>query len=67
MDTFGKWEETVLEKTFDNVNFVSCHAYYHPELQPDGTRDMKSFLASGAIWTVSSTMSPPPSMQPRPG
>lgn len=42
-----KWEETVLEKTFDNVNFVSCHAYYHPELQPDGTRDMKSFLASG--------------------
>ena len=47
MDTFGKWEETVLEKTFDNVNFVSCHAYYHPELQPDGTRDMKSFLASG--------------------
>ena len=47
MDTFGKWEETVLEKTFDNVNFVSCHVYYHPELQPDGTRDMKSFLASG--------------------
>ena len=26
-------KQTVLEKTFDNVNFVSCHAYYHPELQ----------------------------------
>lgn len=47
MGTFGAWEETVLEKTYENVNFVSCHAYYHPELQPDGTRDMKSFLAAG--------------------
>ena len=42
MPTFGKWEETVLEKTYDNVNFVSCHAYYHPE-----NGDMASFLASG--------------------
>ncbi|MBT1163429.1 alpha-N-arabinofuranosidase [Bifidobacterium felsineum] len=47
MDTFGKWEETVLEKTYENVDFISCHAYYHPESQPDGTRDMASFLASG--------------------
>ena len=47
MDTFGRWEETVLEKTYDLVNFVSCHAYYHPELQPDGSRDMASFMASG--------------------
>lgn len=47
MDTFGTWEETVLNKTYENIDFVSCHAYYHPELQADGTRDMKSFLASG--------------------
>ena len=47
MDTFGRWEETVLEKTYDLVDFVSCHAYYHPELQPDGSRDMVSFMASG--------------------
>ena len=47
MDTFGSWEETVLEHAYDNVNFISCHAYYHPQLQPDGTRDMASFLASG--------------------
>jgi alpha-N-arabinofuranosidase len=42
MDTFGSWERTVLEKTFENVDFVSCHAYYHP-----GDGDMASFLASG--------------------
>lgn len=47
MDTFGRWEETVLQKTYDLVDFVSCHAYYHPELQPDGSRDMASFMASG--------------------
>ncbi len=47
MDTFGAWEETVLEKTYELVDFISCHAYYHPELQPDGTRDMVSFMAAG--------------------
>ena len=47
MPTFGKWEETVLEKTYEDVDFISCHAYYHPEMRADGTRDMKSFLASG--------------------
>lgn len=47
MDTFGKWEETVLEHTFDKVNFVSAHAYYFPQIMPDGSRDMASFLASG--------------------
>ena len=47
MDTFGRWEEIVLEKTYDLVDFISCHAYYHPELQPDGSRDMVSFMAAG--------------------
>lgn len=47
MDSFGRWEETVLEKTYDLVDFVSCHAYYHPELQSDGSRDMVSFMAAG--------------------
>ena len=40
--TFGSWEKTVLQHTYENVDYVSCHAYYHPV---DG--DMKSFLASG--------------------
>lgn len=42
MPTFGTWEETVLKETFENVNFVSCHAYYYPE-----NGDIPSFLASG--------------------
>ncbi|WEV46917.1 alpha-L-arabinofuranosidase [Bifidobacterium sp. ESL0690] len=42
MPTFGAWEETVLSKAYDLVDFVSCHAYYQPH---DG--DMVSFLASG--------------------
>lgn len=47
MPTFGTWEETVLSKAFDAVNFVSCHAYYFPEYNADGSRDYASFMASG--------------------
>lgn len=42
MDSFGKWERTVLEHTYDYVDFISCHAYYQPH-----NGDMESFLASG--------------------
>ncbi|MBW9094389.1 alpha-N-arabinofuranosidase [Microbacterium jejuense] len=42
MPTFGEWERIVLEKTYDNVDFISCHAYY----EPDGA-DYAGFLASG--------------------
>jgi alpha-N-arabinofuranosidase len=41
MPTFGSWEATVLEETYDLVDYISCHAYY----EPDGT-DLASFLAS---------------------
>ena len=41
MPTFGSWEATVLEQTYDVVDFVSAHAYY----QLDGD-DQASFLAS---------------------
>ncbi len=41
MPTFGKWEETVLQKLYNDVNFVSCHAYYWPK-----NGDIASFLAS---------------------
>jgi alpha-N-arabinofuranosidase len=41
MPTFGTWEATVLEHTYDVVDFVSAHAYY--ELQGD---DLASFTAS---------------------
>ncbi|MET0295916.1 MAG: alpha-N-arabinofuranosidase [Microbacterium sp.] len=41
MPTFGAWERTVLEHTFDDVDFISCHAYYQ---ERDG--DAQEFLAS---------------------
>ncbi|MBF4562165.1 alpha-L-arabinofuranosidase [Microbacterium sp. VKM Ac-2870] len=28
MPTFGSWEREVLRHTFDDVDFISCHAYY---------------------------------------
>ncbi len=43
MPTFGYWESTVLEHTFEAVDYVSMHAYYQ---QHDD--DRASFLASGA-------------------
>jgi alpha-N-arabinofuranosidase len=41
MPTFGSWEREVLELTYDQVDYISCHAYYEPH---DG--DLGSFLAS---------------------
>lgn len=42
MPTFGTWERTVLDHTYEDVDFISCHAYYNLR---DG--DLASFLASG--------------------
>ncbi|MEO5921166.1 MAG: alpha-N-arabinofuranosidase [Pseudolysinimonas sp.] len=41
MPTFGTWERTVLELTYDDVDFISCHAYYE-----ERNGDLASFLAS---------------------
>ncbi|MDD4797354.1 MAG: alpha-N-arabinofuranosidase [Eubacteriales bacterium] len=41
MPTFGHWESTVLDMTYDEVDYISLHTYYGNR---DG--DMKSFLAS---------------------
>jgi alpha-N-arabinofuranosidase len=41
MPTFGTWERTVLEHTYELVDHISLHAYYEPI---DG--DVDSFLAS---------------------
>ena len=41
MPTFGDWERTVLEHSYEHVDYVSCHAYYQ-ELEGD----LGSFLAS---------------------
>jgi alpha-N-arabinofuranosidase len=42
MPTFGTWEETVLDHTYDEVDYLSLHAYHEPL---DG--DLDSFLATG--------------------
>jgi alpha-N-arabinofuranosidase len=42
MATFGSWESTVLEETYEHVSHISCHQYYAET--PD---DLASFLASG--------------------
>ena len=41
MPTFGAWEHTVLSHAYDEVDYVSMHAYYQED---DG--DAKSFLAT---------------------
>ncbi|HLV56001.1 MAG TPA: alpha-N-arabinofuranosidase [Actinotalea caeni] len=41
MPTFGSWEATVLAETYENIDYVSAHAYYQ---EKDG--DLASFLAS---------------------
>jgi alpha-N-arabinofuranosidase len=43
MPTFGSWEATVLDHTFDHVDYLSLHAYY--EQHGD---DRASFLAASA-------------------
>ena len=41
MPTFGSWEATVLEHAYDDVDYLSLHAYYEQGLTDTGT-----FLAS---------------------
>ncbi|PZQ89593.1 MAG: alpha-L-arabinofuranosidase [Leifsonia xyli] len=42
MPTFGAWERTVLTHSYDDVDYISCHAYY---AEKDG--DRAGYLASG--------------------
>ncbi len=41
MPLFGTWERIVLEEAYDEVDYISCHAYYEPL-----NGDYESFLAS---------------------
>ena len=41
MPTFGDWERTVLEETYDLVDAISVHAYY------EEAHDLAGFLAAG--------------------
>ena len=42
MSTFGSWERSVLTKAYDNLDFVSCHAYYYER----GAKSLQDYLAS---------------------
>jgi alpha-L-arabinofuranosidase len=43
MPTFGDWERIVLSHTYEDVDYISCHAYYEEK-----GGDLGSFLASSA-------------------
>jgi alpha-L-arabinofuranosidase len=45
MPTFIEWERTILEHTYELVDFVSLHAYF----QEDSAGDLAGFLASGTV------------------
>ncbi|PYG89038.1 alpha-N-arabinofuranosidase [Ruminiclostridium sufflavum DSM 19573] len=40
MPTFGQWEATVLENTYEHVDYISLHTYYG-----NADNDIKNFLA----------------------
>lgn len=42
MPTFGSWEATVLDHAFDEVDYLSLHAYYE-----QGDDDVATFLSAG--------------------
>ncbi len=44
MPTFGEWEATLLEHTYDVVDYVSLHHYFDP-----GDQSRGDFLASGQV------------------
>jgi alpha-N-arabinofuranosidase len=41
MPLFGEWERVVLTHTYDDIDYISCHAYYEEK-----NGDLGSFLAS---------------------
>ena len=56
------WERVVLEETYDEVDFISCHAYYEPV---DGDYGELPGVR-GRTWTASSTRSSRPPTTSRP-
>ena len=52
MPTFGTWEKTVLTKAYENLDFVSCHAYYFDRgHKTRAAASMQDFLASSEDMT----------------
>ena len=53
MPTFGEWERVVLTHTYDDVDYISCHAYYEEKGGDRG--QLPGLIAS--TWTTSSSPS----------
>ncbi|MCI1635443.1 alpha-N-arabinofuranosidase [Bifidobacterium sp.] len=47
MPSFGHWERTVLDKAYENLDFISCHAYYYDR----GASSFQDFLLSSEDMT----------------
>lgn len=43
MKTFGEWEDTLLKYAYDEIDLLSCHAYYHAD-----PGELDTFLGSAA-------------------
>ena len=52
MPTFGEWERVVLEHSYDDVDYISCHAYYQ---ENDGMTPAAS-SPRPSTWTTSSSL-----------
>ncbi len=53
METFGDWEQTVLEETYDIVDYLSLHSYYGNHNNDSGaylacSREMDAFISTVA-------------------
>ncbi|MUT64389.1 alpha-N-arabinofuranosidase [Paenibacillus sp. NEAU-GSW1] len=55
MPTFGEWESTVLDLTYDNVDYLSLHQYYGNAEQDTETFLARSLAMDSFINTVIST------------
>ncbi|WP_434578626.1 alpha-N-arabinofuranosidase [Thermoanaerobacterium thermosaccharolyticum] len=55
MPTFGQWEATVLEHTYDHVDYISMHTYYGNEENDIGNFLAKSLDMDAFIKAVVST------------
>ncbi|MFC7534891.1 alpha-N-arabinofuranosidase [Actinoplanes sp. GCM10030250] len=55
MPTFGAWEATVLEHTYDQVDYISLHTYYDPERYDEASFRASAVDLDGSVEAVLAT------------
>jgi alpha-N-arabinofuranosidase len=55
MPTFAAWEATVLEQTYDHVDYLSLHSYYDPESQDEASFRAAAVNLDGYISDIVAT------------